>query len=261
MADESMARNLAAQAEAIWPQERPLLERLGISGEARILDAGCGTGEASARLAALFPRAGILGVDVLEVNLDRARDRCAALAPRVRFENRSVYGLGLPDRSFDLVVCRHVIQAIPHAEQVLAELARVIRRGGRLHLIAEDYGMVHFPGRARDALWFWREMPSRLSKAMGIDLHVGRRAYGILRGLGLSGITLDYLAVDTLRVPRETFAAIWTAWRDGYSGTLSEATGIPRVEIEAHFDDQIATLRDPEAYAAWLVPVLQGTVP
>ena len=26
MADESMVRNLAAQAEAIWPQERPIFE-------------------------------------------------------------------------------------------------------------------------------------------------------------------------------------------------------------------------------------------
>jgi hypothetical protein len=27
MADESMVRNLAAQAEAIWPQEKPLFDR------------------------------------------------------------------------------------------------------------------------------------------------------------------------------------------------------------------------------------------
>lgn len=27
MADESMVRNLAAQAEAIWPQEEPIFER------------------------------------------------------------------------------------------------------------------------------------------------------------------------------------------------------------------------------------------
>ena len=46
-------------------------------------------------------------------------------ATRVRFENRSIFELGLPDDTFDLVVCRHVLQAIPHADRAIAELVRV----------------------------------------------------------------------------------------------------------------------------------------
>ena len=42
MADESMVRNLDAQARAIWPQERALFDRYSLSGPLRILDAGCG---------------------------------------------------------------------------------------------------------------------------------------------------------------------------------------------------------------------------
>ena len=55
MADESMVRNLDAQARAIWPQEAPLLRRYALPAEPRILDAGCGTGEGASRLAELFP--------------------------------------------------------------------------------------------------------------------------------------------------------------------------------------------------------------
>src|SRR4051812_35072400 len=47
MADESMVRNLAAQADAIWPQEEPLFDRYQLPAEASVLDAGCGTGEIS----------------------------------------------------------------------------------------------------------------------------------------------------------------------------------------------------------------------
>src|SRR2546430_16349086 len=65
MADESMVRNLAAQADAIWPQEQPLFSRYGLPNEAYILDAGCGTGEISLRLAGMFERARLLGVDVI----------------------------------------------------------------------------------------------------------------------------------------------------------------------------------------------------
>ena len=75
MADESMVRNLDAQARAIWPQEVGLFRRYGLPEEARILDAGCGTGEAASRLAELFPRARVLGVDILDKSLELARSR------------------------------------------------------------------------------------------------------------------------------------------------------------------------------------------
>src|SRR5215216_3763947 len=37
MADESMVRNLAAQADAIWPQEQPLFLRYALPAEPNIL--------------------------------------------------------------------------------------------------------------------------------------------------------------------------------------------------------------------------------
>jgi SAM-dependent methyltransferase len=261
MADESMVRNLAAQAEAVWPQELPILLRHAPTPSARVLDAGCGTGEASWRLAEAFPDATVLGVDVIEASLERARRKAARFGDRVRFENRSIYELGLPAASFDLVVCRHVLQSIPHAERVIAELVRVARPGGRLHLVAEDYGMIHFPQRRLDPMRMWPEAPLRFGAATGTDMFIGRRAPAILAGLGLADVTVDYVAVDTLRVPRETFARIWVAWRDGYAGTIAQHLGMTPAEVEAHFDDQIETIRDPGAYAVWLVPVVGGTIP
>jgi ubiquinone/menaquinone biosynthesis C-methylase UbiE len=261
MADESMVRTLSAQATAIWPQEAPLLERYRIPERARILDAGCGTGEITGRLAARFPGAEVLGVDVLEGPLAVARERLAGLAPRVRFEQRSIFQLGLPEGAFDLTVCRHVLQAVPDAPRALAELARVTRPGGWLHLVAEDYGMVHFPAGGLDAPRFWYEAPRLFGEATGTDMWIGRHAVGHLRRLGLREISVEYVVVDTLRVDRETFAAIWIAWRDGYAATLAGHLGMGEAEVRARFDEQVATLRDPEAYAAWLVPVVAARVP
>ena len=79
MADESMVRNLTAQANAIWPQEIQLVRRYALPAEPRILDAGCGTGEIASRLAELFPRAQVLGVDIIEDHLALARSRYACL--------------------------------------------------------------------------------------------------------------------------------------------------------------------------------------
>ena len=260
MADESMVRTLAAQAEAIWPQEKPLFERYHLPADASVLDAGCGTGEITHRLAQMFSRARVLGVDIVDNHLASARTRCAALDERVRFENRSIFDLGLPNAQYDLVVCRHVLQAIPHADRAIAELARVTKRGGWLHLIAEDYLMINFEPRRLDPDDFWLEGPRRFGRSTGTNMRIGRSTYAILRRLGLSNITVDYAIVDPLRVPRETFAAIWKAWRDGYADAVATHTPITREMFLAHFEDMIATIEDPDGYGVWHVPVVAARV-
>ena len=55
MGDASMLRTLDFQAQAIWPQESALFARYGLTGALRILDLGCGSGEITRRLAALYP--------------------------------------------------------------------------------------------------------------------------------------------------------------------------------------------------------------
>jgi ubiquinone/menaquinone biosynthesis C-methylase UbiE len=261
MADESMVRNLAAQTNAIWPQEVPLIQRYALPAEANVLDAGCGTGEASSRLAQLFPHARVLGVDIIDAHLDLARSRFRALAPRLTFEHQSIYELAAPDATFDLTVCRHVIHSIPHAERVVAELARVTRSGGILHLIPEDYGMLHFQRAALDPREFWHEAPASFGAATETDLFIGRHIFGILQALGLHDITVDYAIVDTLRVPRETFACILEAWRDGYVDPIAEYTALTAEQATAYFDRMIANIRDPKSYAVWMVPIVSARIP
>jgi len=261
MADESMVRNLDAQARAIWPQESALFARYGLAGGVRILDAGCGTGEISHRLAEMYPSAEVLGIDVLDGSLEIARARQAHLAPRVSFANQSVYELPAADGTYDLVVNRHVLHSIPYPPRVLAELRRVTKRGGWLHLVPEDYGMLHFERGPIDAETFWHFGTADFGAKTNTDLHIGRHTYGHLVELGFTDITVDYVVVDTLRVPRETFATILEAWRDGYVEVIAELTRFTQDQARAHFDEMIANLRDPRRYAVWFVPVIGARVP
>lgn len=261
MADESMVRNLAAQARAIWPQEVEFFRRYRIPEGARILDAGCGTGEIASRLAKLFPQARVLGVDIVDRHLELARSRYARLASRLAFERQSVFELLAPDGTFDLTVCRHVLHAIPHADRVMAELARVTRPGGYLHLIPEDYGMLHFQRAALDPRDLRHTAVPSFGEKTGTDLFIGRDTFGILKALSLTRITVDYVVVDTVRVPRNTFAAILGAWRDGYADSIGELTPISRDSAVAYFDQMIANIRDPFGYAVWMVPVVSARVP
>ena len=261
MADESMVRNLAAQAEAIWPQEEPIFARHSLAEGARVLDVGCGTGEIVARLAARFPGASFVGVDLEEPHLERARARCASFGSRVRFERGDALALQFGDAQFDLAVCRHLLQAVPEARRVLREMVRTLRPGGRLHLISEDYGTLLCHPTKLDSDGFWQRIPHLYGKAVGCDLYVGRKTFTYLAELGMHDIRVDYVVVDTLRVPRETFARIWEAWRDGYTDSIVEYTGIPRREVEERWREMIECVRSPHGYALWQVPVWTARKP
>lgn len=261
MGDASMVENLALQALAIWPQERHLFDRYALSGPVRVLDVGCGTGEITRRLAELYPEASVIGVDVLEASLQIARHGSEELGERVQFETGDAFALRFADASFDLVVCRHMSQSIPDFPLALAELTRVLAPGGWLHLLSEDYGMLHFP--VADAVHdrFWLDVVLHYLASTGCDGRIGRHSYPLVKRAGYDEIRVDYAVVDPVRTPRPIFAGILRAWRDGYAPALSRASGRPKFEVEAHFDRFISAVEDPDGYAVWHVPIISGRKP
>lgn len=258
MADESMLRNLAAQANAIWPQEEKFFDRYSLPSQARIADIGCGSGEITVRLAARYPGAELVGVDILDSSVAYASRRHAELAPRVRFEQGDAFELGFADDQFDLVVCRHMTQAIPEPERVLAELQRICKPGGWLHVLSEDYGMIHLPAGKLDPDRLWHEAVIPYTHGTGTDARIGRRTWALMNQLGVQALHVDYVTVDTVRVPRATFAEIIEAWRDGYSEALAEHSEFTVDEVRALFDHAISAIVDPQQYAVWQIPIVSG---
>jgi SAM-dependent methyltransferase len=262
MADESMARNLAHQAQAIWPQEQGLFDRYGLAGRLRILDVGCGTGEITRRLAQRFPQAQVVGIDILEPNLQRARQDSSEFDSRIEYVQGDAFALAQSADSADLLVCRHMSQAVPHFPQVLAEFTRVLKPGGWLHLLSEDYGMLHMPALGdRDPDRFWNQVVIAYLDSIECDGRIGRHSPPLLDRFGYLDIAMDYLTVDTLRVPRATLADIFKAWRDGYAAALAANSGRDLADVEAEFAGFITAIETPPNYAVWHVPVVSGRKP
>ncbi len=261
MGDESMVRNLEAQAQAIWPQEKPLFERYQLPVDCRILDVGCGTGEISSRLAMLYPQATVIAVDLLENSLDIARDRYQDLAPRLEFRQQDAFNLEFDAHSFDLVVCRHMLQAVPLPVTVVAGLKRQLKPGGWLHLISEDYGMLHMQHGKMNPDRLWHAGVITMLDNTGTDGRVGRNSFTMLHRLGMNDIRIDYIVLDTLRVERETFAQIMQAWQDGYAKTIADNTALGEQEIKDTFKQIVLDILNPERYAVWHVPVISARAP
>lgn len=100
-----------------------------------IVDVGCGPGSLTPALRRHYPEARLLGVDVTPAMLDEARRRHGANRMAGAGDNHWLCAdaarLPLRDGSQDLVVSNLAIQWCLDLPAVLAEFARVTRRGGR----------------------------------------------------------------------------------------------------------------------------------
>ncbi|MFF3572134.1 methyltransferase domain-containing protein [Nocardia jiangxiensis] len=110
------------------------------------VDLGSGTGTEVVDMAALVGEAGrAIGIDPNPAMLAVARERAADV--KAEFIEGSAYDLPLPDASVDAVRCERVYQHLDHPAKATAEIARVLRPGGRAVLIDSDWSTAIFhPG-------------------------------------------------------------------------------------------------------------------
>jgi len=209
-------------------------------------------------LAEHYPQASVVGMDILESNLVFARRDSQGFSGRVSYEQGDAFALRFDDASIDLLVCRHMSQAVPDFPLVLAEFTRVLKPGGVLHLVSEDYGMLHFPVIEIDPDKFWNEHAVKFLQSIRCDGRIGRHSPALLENAGYGSITMDYITVDTLRVPRATFAGIIGAWRDGYAEVLAGASGRSVDAVIADMNSLIHAIETPPHYVVWHVPVVSG---
>ena len=189
-------------ATARWTATRQLRawERteLGLGRGQRLLDVGCGLGEAALALAGdLGPDGEVVGVDISAEMVRAALSRVGIAPCRTRFLVGDACSLAEPDASFDAVRSERTLQWLADPAAAVAEMARVVRPGGRVSLIdtdwatfAIDIGDAAIAAMVRDAMRTERGRPS----------NIGRR--------------LDQLVRDTGLVPiaRSEATETWSSW-------------------------------------------------
>jgi len=123
-----------------------------VRGCKHILDAGCGNGRYSRfLLAEADADASITGFDYSQQMLQRARKRLQN--NRVTQVAADLTRLPFPDTCFDAIVCGWVLEHLPDPRPGLRELARVMRPGGKLLLLATEDT---FTGALCSRLWHCR---------------------------------------------------------------------------------------------------------
>jgi SAM-dependent methyltransferase len=117
---------------ARWSHSGPQLLRIRETlryvprGPSAVLDYGCGGGAWTSVLSTYFPQAQVYGIDIAEVAIETARSNF----PRQTFCAFDGVKAPFPSDFFDMVFSYHVLEHVVSIEESIADICRLLTRGG-----------------------------------------------------------------------------------------------------------------------------------
>jgi ubiquinone/menaquinone biosynthesis C-methylase UbiE len=229
------------------PELRQLIEWLHLSPGQRVLDAGCGSGEALLWLQeAVGEQGSVLGVELSAAHVEAAR----VTAPRAQVRQDDLLTLAIPDASLDFIWCVNTINHMQDPLSALKRLKAMLRTGSRVALGQSSFlPDMYFAWDARlervsnEAVrQYYRERYSLEER----DLTSVRRLVGLLRDAGFADMMVRTVVLERV-------SPLDAASEDYLRETIFRDTWGERLRPYMTRDDYIALQRlcDPalESYA------------
>ncbi len=137
---EAEIRRLNAQVDLFWPVESELLARLGLRDGLAVLDCGCGPGRLLELMQRRLPNLRCTGIEIDPLLVTAGQKHLAESGlGTIKIQQGSAENPGLPPASFDFIVMRLVLEHIPDPVAALRSLSALLRPGGRLAIISNDF--------------------------------------------------------------------------------------------------------------------------
>lgn len=182
------AQRLEAQAESYEFLTKRELDIMGLGPNMRILDAGCGTGAVTRKIAQLVTPGEAVGIDMGALFIETAKKLAESEGIKnIRFELGNIDKMSYEDGFFDKVYCRLVLMHVYDPVKTVRELARVTKKGGLIAVSDNDDGvMVSYPHVSKfHELW---SKYGQRARERGRNRYIGRELFSIFSQAGLSSI-------------------------------------------------------------------------
>lgn len=171
MESEGEAKRLEKQAQQNGYQLEIELKDLKLPIKGKFLDAGCGSGLLCRFLKEQSPARDIWGVDFSDLRLHQAKQAASQEKKHIQFQREDLTKLSFNDGTFDVVFCRYVFEHLANPAEVMSELSRVLRPGGKLVVINFDGIVVNM--HSQDQLL--QEELLQLARGYVGDLYIARK--------------------------------------------------------------------------------------
>jgi len=229
-----------------------MLDRLGLRRGDRVLEIGCGTGDDAHAIARrVGPDGHVIGVDASPAIVAEANRRSAGRNGSVEFRVGDALALDLPDASVDRCRMERVLMHVAgEPAGAIAELARVLRPGGRAVVFDFDWDALVVDGAAP-------ELTRRIVHSYSDGVRhgrVGRALARLLRDAGLGDVSVLPYAVE---IPYDFFGWLVSGHLDA---ALAAGRFMPKERI-GWWDELDAVHELGRFFAAIVGFVVAGTKP
>lgn len=224
---EEEVKRLEAQVDLFWDREATLLESLGFGNMSHVADLGCANGYYLSLLKKRFPNLSVHGVEVEPQLAEAAARRIQDDASLAGCEAResSAYETGLDGDLYDAVVMRGVLEHLEDTSKALAEVWRILKRGGMVVIIDNDFAFHERTVPEIPELDDLYAAYCAARRAEGGNPTIGRELPIHLTAAGYSDTTLRIICAHSFLTGDEVFLK-------------AEGSGIPLRLVEQGFLDR-----------------------
>lgn len=186
------AERLEYQATIPQYSIRNETQRLHIKSGSKVLDAGCGTGLLSRYIYDSYSSLTIDAFDYSELRVAEAKKRIKGSPYKINFFQDNIQQMSLPDKTYDVIVSRYVIEHLPEPKLAIHEMARLLKPGGMLYIIDLDGIFVNLHSENKR----FNELLDKIKAGFKSDLFIGRKLPAYFHEAGLKDIDYDVSAVQ-----------------------------------------------------------------
>jgi ubiquinone/menaquinone biosynthesis C-methylase UbiE len=228
---------------------RAFVEFLAVRPAMKILEVGSGLGLLAADVASAAAN-----VEVIGLERSFAQIAAAVTSANVRYVQGDAHSLEFDDESFDLVYARYLLEHVSAPVDVLREMRRVAREGGRVAACENDITLLRLdpPCPAFERLW---QIFQQHQQSLGGNSHIGRSLYRLFHRAGFSQVELS--------VQPEVHwhgSIAFSGWIENLIGNIESARrGLVKSGLcgQDHIDEGVAELaalsqnRDASSHFMW----------
>jgi ubiquinone/menaquinone biosynthesis C-methylase UbiE len=191
---EEVAR-LEAQAQAMAEVIQREFKLISFKQGMKVLDAGCGTGANTRKIANTVSPGEVIGIDMDSLFITEARKFASNEGIRnVHYDVGDITHLQYPDKIFDVTYCRLVLMHVNNPITTVTELKRVTKPKGLIAVSDnDDGGVITFPEMPK-MIELWTQY-GQSAKERGEDRYIGRQLFSILSQAGLHSVSIHPLPI------------------------------------------------------------------